>query len=128
MSDLDVERAKRRRLAPLHSFGDEPDPRFTLANERTFLAWNRTALALIGAGLAVSQFLDDFALPGGNAWLAVPLTALGGVLAVASYFRWYRIERALREQAPLPLARIPAVLGPAIALVAVAAVVLVLLP
>jgi hypothetical protein len=29
--------------------GAEPDPRFTLANERTFLAWIRTALALIAA-------------------------------------------------------------------------------
>ncbi len=68
-----VPRPIRRRLPPLHTVGDEPDPRFTLANERTFLAWNRTALALIGGGLAVSQFLDDFDLPGGNDWLGVPL-------------------------------------------------------
>ena len=41
--------------------GRDPDPRFTLANERTYLAWNRTALALIGGGLAAGQLLD-FAL------------------------------------------------------------------
>ena len=38
--------------------GRDPNPRFTLANERTFLAWNRTAMALIGGGLAAGQLLD----------------------------------------------------------------------
>ena len=38
----------------------EPDVRFTLANERTFLAWNRTALALVVAGLGIVQLLPPF--------------------------------------------------------------------
>ena len=46
------------RRADLRAVGRDPDPRFTLANERTFLAWNRTALALIGGGLAAGQLLD----------------------------------------------------------------------
>ncbi len=33
----------------------EPEARFTLANRRTFLAWSRTALALVAAGLASVQ-------------------------------------------------------------------------
>ena len=36
---------------------EDIDPRFSYANERTFLAWNRTALALIGVGLAVANLL-----------------------------------------------------------------------
>ncbi len=106
-----------KRLPPLHTLGDEPDPRFTLANERTFLAWNRTALALIGGGLGASQLLDEFTLPGGNAWIGVPLTVVGGLLAFISYFRWYAIEKALRTGQAIPIARIPALLGLAIALV-----------
>ena len=35
--------------------GHEPDYRFTLANERTFLAWIRTSLGLMAVGLAVAQ-------------------------------------------------------------------------
>jgi putative membrane protein len=56
--------------------GSEPDARFTFANERTFLAWNRTALALVVAGLAIAQLLPPFpGLPFGRHLLAVPLIA-----------------------------------------------------
>lgn len=116
-----------QRLPPLHTFGDEPDPRFTLANERTFLAWNRTALALVGGGLGVTQLLPDFSVPGGNLWLGVPLTVLGGMLALVSYFRWYAIERAMREHQPLPIARVPPLLGLAIGVIAVLSAVLIVI-
>jgi hypothetical protein len=54
----------------------EPDARFTYANERTFLAWNRTALALVVAGLAIIQLLPPFpGVPGGRHMLALPLLA-----------------------------------------------------
>ena len=56
--------------------GDTPDYRFSLANERTFLAWIRTALALIGGGFAVDQFLPDLAW-GVRAGLALALLAAG---------------------------------------------------
>jgi putative membrane protein len=86
---------------PLHEEGEAPDPRFTFANERTFLAWNRTALALIGGGLAAGQLLhfESTALR-----LVVSLTPilLGGALALASYRRWEENERALRLREPLP--------------------------
>ena len=64
--------------------GSEPDARFTFANERTFLAWNRTALALVVAGLAIAQLLPPFpGVPWGRHLLAVPLIALGAILAAS---------------------------------------------
>jgi len=42
----------------------EPDYRFTLANERTFLAWQRTALGLLAAAVAVVHLVPDLTIPG----------------------------------------------------------------
>ncbi len=86
-------RAWPRRLATLlppavarDTGGSEPDPRFTFANERTFLAWSRTALALVVAGLGIVQLLPPFpGVPAGRHLLGVPLIALGAVLAIAAY-------------------------------------------
>lgn len=105
--------------------GEEPDPRFTFANERTFLAWHRTALALIGAGLAVSQLLPEFDLPGG-ALLGLPLILLGGLLAFTSYGRWAANQRALRLGLPLPTHWVNQVIGIVIGVGAVVAAVLVI--
>jgi inner membrane protein YidH len=89
------------RRADLQDVGREPDPRFTLANERTFLAWNRTALALIGGGLAAGQLLD-FDSRAARLVVALPPIALGLLLALTSYRRWEANERALRLDEPLP--------------------------
>ncbi|MFG2084766.1 MULTISPECIES: YidH family protein [unclassified Spirillospora] len=106
----------------------EPDARFTFANERTFLAWNRTALALIVAGLAIVQLLPPFpGLPWGRHLLAVPLIVLGAVLSVGGFAEWGRNQRALRRGEPLPRSPLPRVLAIAIAAVALLAAVLVLL-
>lgn len=86
---------------PLQDVGEDPDPRFTFANERTFLAWNRTALALIGGGLAAGQLLD-FETPAVRLVVSLAPILLGGVLALASYRRWEANERALRLGEPLP--------------------------
>lgn len=108
----------------------EPDARFTFANERTFLAWHRTALALVVAGLAIIQLLPPFpGIPWGRHLLAVPLICLGAVLSVASYLEWTRDQRALRRGKPLPPSRLPRILATAItALAIVAAVLAVLAP
>lgn len=87
---------------PLEVADHEPDYRFTLANERTFLAWIRTALALLAGSIAIDQLVPNFAVPDAR-------KALGGILAIASIalviqsvLRWRRIQLAMRRDAPLP--------------------------
>src|ERR1700728_4836880 len=92
--------------------GTEPDPRFTFANERTFLAWSRTALALVVTGLGIVQLLPPFpGVSAGRHLLGVPLIALGGVLAVPAYVEGVRTRRALRRGDPLPQSVLPWVLA-----------------
>lgn len=95
----------------------EPDPRFTFANERTFLAWARTGLALIGGGLLAAHVLR-FEL-GSALAVAVPAIALGGLVTVAGYGRWKANERALRLREPLDDAALVRMLAAGIALLAV---------
>lgn len=102
----------------------EPDYRFTLANERTFLAWIRTALALIAGGIAVVQFVPSFGIPGVRHGLSVALTAGGGVLAALAVRRWQRVQAAMRRDDDLPRTHIPALLGGAIFLVTLAVLVI----
>lgn len=82
--------------------GAEPDARFTLANERTVLAWVRTSLTFVVAGLAAA--VADGVVDTGNLLrvVAVLTVAVGAWLAVSSVVRWGRTERALRLQQPLP--------------------------
>jgi len=101
--------------------GDDPDYRFTMANERTFLAWVRTSLALAAGGLATVAILDDF--PGEDV-LGLGLLALSFFTAVTAYRRWGAIEEAMRLQVPLPPSRLPLYLAAGVAAVAVTAAVL----
>jgi putative membrane protein len=91
-----------RRPRRVFGVGDEPDPRFTLANERTLLAWLRTALALVVAGVAIVA-LAELISP---AWLVDVTASLafvgGGLTAALGYVQWQRVERALRCHEPLP--------------------------
>ena len=105
-------------------FGADPDARFTYANERTFLAWNRTALALIATGVAATQLLPQFDVGFGRRLLGLPLIALGAFVAVASYRHWHLCEDAMRRGDPLPHSRIPTILAGGIAVIAVIAVIL----
>ena len=107
--------------------GDEPDVRFTYANERTFLAWNRTALALIATGVAATQLLPEFHVSGGRRILGVPMIALGALVAVTSFLHWKANQRAMRRGQALPRSPMPLVLSAGIGLVAVIAVVLAVL-
>ncbi|MET8762906.1 DUF202 domain-containing protein [Lentzea sp. NPDC004782] len=106
---------------------DEPDYRFTLANERTFLAWIRTALGLLAAGVAVRQLVPPFALPGATTALALVCVGLASMVAAASYPRWRRVQRAMRAGAPLPHSRMVVVLASGVLLLAVLAAVLVII-
>ena len=108
--------------------GTEPDARFTLANERTFLAWNRTALALVVAGLGIIQLLPPFpGVPWGRHVLGVPLIILGAAVSVTSYREWRRTQAALRHSEPLPRSVLPVVLAGAIAGIAVLSAIVLLI-
>jgi len=108
--------------------GTEPDARFTLANERTFLAWNRTALALVVAGLGIIQLLPPFpGVPLGRHLLGIPLIILGAAVSVTAYWDWRRTQAALRRREPLPRAVLPVVLAAAITGIAVLSAVVVLI-
>lgn len=108
--------------------GAEPDARFTLANERTFLAWSRTALALVVAGLAIVQLLPPFpGVPWGRHIIGTPLILLGSVVAVISYLEWTGNQRALRRGEPMSRSRLPAILAVTIATIGLLAAALALL-
>ncbi|NJP47428.1 DUF202 domain-containing protein [Streptomyces sp. PRB2-1] len=102
--------------------GETPDYRFSLANERTFLAWIRTALALIGGGFAVDQFLTDHLTHWARVALALALLAGGVACTLRAVNHWVRCERAMRQGANLPVSRFPAVLALIVAVIALAMV------
>ena len=107
--------------------GTEPDPRFTFANERTFLAWSRTSLALVVAGLGIIQLLPPFpGVPWGRHVLGVPLIVFGAVVAVTAYGEWVKNQRAMRRGEPLPRSVMPRLLTVVIFVMAVVSAVVVL--
>ncbi|MDW4572888.1 DUF202 domain-containing protein [Microbacterium sp. M3] len=87
--------------ASVYGAGAEPDARFSLANERTFLAWNRTALALIAGGVALEALGLDLQ-PGLRLAASLLLIAAGLIVPVLAWREWARTERALRAASPLP--------------------------
>jgi putative membrane protein len=113
------------RLADDHELdpGEEPDVRFTYANERTFLAWNRTALALIATGVAATQFLPKLSVTWGGRLIGLPLIALGAIVAIESLRVWRLNEIAMRRDEPLPRSPMPMILTIGIVVVGAVAVV-----
>ncbi|MDQ4051834.1 MAG: DUF202 domain-containing protein [Actinomycetota bacterium] len=111
-----------RQLDWLYGAGEEPDYRFSLANERTMLAWLRTALALIAAGVAVDAI--DLSLPDRlQTLLAGMLLLLGMLCAGGSWLRWALIERAMRQSRPLPRYHVGLITSVGVALVAAIALI-----
>ena len=107
----------------VQSVGEEPDPRFSMANERTFLAWIRTAVALMVAGLAVAEFFDSRSETT-RLVIALPLVLLGAAVAFTSYGRWEEKERAMRLGEALPTSSTPRLIAIAVGIVAIVAAVL----
>ncbi len=102
----------------MYGEGDEPDVRFTFANERTFLAWIRTALALLAAGVALDAV--PLAMPqAAQLALAAIFILLGMVCAIAAWVRWARAEQAMRRNQPLPASNLGLVLSVVVVLSAV---------
>ncbi|WP_093803647.1 YidH family protein [Streptomyces sp. Wb2n-11] len=124
---IEFVRSLRLWFAPqrIREEGETPDYRFSLANERTFLAWIRTALALIGGGFAVDQFLPDLVWEV-RAGMALGLLAAGVLCALRAVNHWVRCEGAMRRGEDLPVTRFPTLLSLVVAVVAVAMVVVVL--
>jgi putative membrane protein len=82
--------------------GTEPDPGVSLANERTVLAYSRTALGLVVAGIAVAGSHTAADLPVWFAAIGIPLIVLGASVALAGQRRFIRVQQALRHGEPLP--------------------------
>jgi len=104
----------------------EPDYRFSLANERTLLAWVRTALALDVAGLGVVRFSPPLAGEAGRELVGGVLILLGAVTAWSGYRRFLAADRAIRAGAPLPAHAAPRILAAALAVVSLALLLLLL--
>lgn len=113
----------RRRPRRVYSVGAEPDPRFTLANERTLLAWLRTALAFVVTGVAAVALEPVVSRPALVVIVAAAACGVGSIVAGAAYFRWQRVELALRQGRPLPAPRLAALLVVALVVLAVAGLV-----
>jgi putative membrane protein len=116
----------RARRPPLRSVGKDPDYRFSLANERTFLAWIRTALALLAGGVAAVQLVPAFKFHGGRLILGVTLVVLSIMVAAGSYYRWTANERAMRLGQSLQPSLIPRLMAAGLTLIALVALLLVI--
>lgn len=115
MLNSDDERV-RRFPKRVYRVGTEPDARFSLANERTFLAWIRTSLALIAAGLALEAFELPIE-PALRLTAALILILLGVLAPVQAWLGWMGAEKALRVGRPLPAPVLAGPLGLGVALV-----------
>lgn len=91
-----------RRPRAVFGVGDEPDPRFSMANERTALAWVRTALAVVAGGVGLTSIARLADLPRALDVVAALMCVGGGWLAVSAVLGWRRREVALRTGRPLP--------------------------
>lgn len=108
-----------RRPRSVYGVGGEPDPRVSLANERTALAWVRTGLGLVAAGVALTS-LSAITNPSLLLDVVAALSCLaGGAVALGALGSWRRTERAIRLGLPLPPPRALPVLVGGVAVVAV---------
>lgn len=110
----------------VYGVGTEPDPRFTMANERTFLAWIQTSIGIIAAGVAIEE-LQVGANPTLRILASIFLILSGAFLAIYSFSRWKKTERSMRLNLPMPSLGIGFVLSAITASVALFLVLLALL-
>lgn len=102
----------------------EPDVRFSLANERTFLAWARTSLAMVATGLVLARVLGNRVDEPLTIASGIALIVLGSVLGLLAYRNYRRNDEAIRAQAPLIRSSLPLVLVVTIAVASIVAIIL----
>jgi inner membrane protein YidH len=120
--------ADRRWPRQVYAVGTEPDPRFTFANERTFLAWIRTALGFLAAGVAIAAVARLAGPVGLEVRLAsMVLIVCGMACGLLAFRRWMVNERAMRLGEPLPSSPMLLVVTAVVAAVALVAVVVAVL-
>lgn len=105
----------------------EPDYRFTMANERTFLAWQRTALGLLAASVALVQLVPELTIPGARRLLGIGLAVLAILTSGMGLLRWQQADHAMRRGDPLPRHPSPVYLAVGLSLVGLVALGLVVL-
>lgn len=103
---------------PDRRVGRDPDYRFSLANERTFLAWIRTALAMVGGGLAITALLPAETASALRDAVGLVLVVFGTAVAGASFARWARNEEAMRTDRPIPTSVLPLILSVGVLVIA----------
>jgi len=106
--------------------GSEPDYRVTLAIERTYLAYVRTSLALLAAGVAVVGAFPDAGYVTLRRTIGLVLVVAGLVLAAGARGRWRQVDAAVRHGEPLPRSRLALPIAAATVLAAALSIVLVL--
>ena len=87
-----------------------------LANERTFLAWIRTSIALMGFGFVIVKFVifirqitnalgKDIMVQGksNSATIGVAMVALGAIIALLAFLRYLQIEKQLNKNTYYPM-------------------------
>jgi putative membrane protein len=115
------------RKPPVQSVGTDPDYRFTLANERTFLAWLRTGLALLAGAVALASLVPDFGPRSLRIAITVFALVLSLIVTIGAYVRWDRAERALRENRSLPTDPLPRLMVASVTIIIAAAAILIFL-
>ncbi len=96
-----MKKLNQNRPKPWREQGQDPDYRFSLANERTYLAWIRTALALLAGAIGIDQLMPDLADPAIRILISSFLCVCSGLLALFAYRRWAQNERAIRNNSQL---------------------------
>jgi putative membrane protein len=104
----------------------EPDYRFSLANERTLLAWFRTALALLASSIGVAQLVPAFTVPGAREAVSAVLGVLSVCASAGGVRHWQRVQTAMRRGEPLPPSGLAKAQAVGLVLVAVSVVLLAL--
>jgi inner membrane protein YidH len=116
--------ASQSEKTPLHDACQEPDYRFTLANERTFLAWQRTSLGLLAAAVAAVQFMPELPISGMRHLLGATVGVLAIVTAATGLHRWTQVDHAIRRDRPLPRLAAPVYLAWGLVIIGMATVAL----